>query len=229
MLPIRILIIEDEKKIADAIRRGLQASSFEAEVAYDGTMGWKMFQRSQYNLVILDINLPGITGYKLCQQIKLVNRSLPVLMLTSMSSLEDKLDGFTAGADDYVIKPFDFRELLLRVRALLKRIHSTVAEGNRLSAADLVMNLHTKEITRNGIPIYVTAKEFQLLEYFLRNKNRVVSRADIALHVWGINFEDKSNIIDVYVTYLRKKIDKNFEHQLIQTHIGLGYVLKEPR
>ncbi len=229
MQHIRILIVEDEKKIADSIKRGLLASSFEAEVAYDGATGLKMFQQSNYDLIILDVNLPGITGYELCQQIRLTNKSVPVMMLTAMITVEDKLDGFNAGADDYVIKPFDFRELLVRIRALLKRLHTTVAEGNLLTAADLIMNLSTKEIVRQGKPIHVTAKEFQLLEYFLRNKNRVVSRADIALNVWGLDFEDKSNIIDVYVTYLRKKIDKNFDQPLLQTHIGMGYMLKEPR
>lgn len=224
---IRILIVEDEKKIADSLKQGLSENSFQAEVAYDGTVGWKMFKNQSFDLVILDINLPGMNGYELCKAIRSANAAIPVVMLTAMSAVDDKIEGFDAGADDYIIKPFDFRELLVRIRALLKRIHTTVATGTLLKAGDLVMNLDSKEVTRNEQVISLTAKEFQLLEYLLRNKNRVVSRADIALQVWDIDFDTRTNVIDVYVNYLRKKIDKGFDEPLIHTQVGMGYILKD--
>lgn len=227
MLDIHILIVEDEKKIADSLKQGLIENGFNSEVAYDGAIGLKIFRSRPFQLVILDINLPGINGYELCKEIRKINTSVPVVMLTSMSAVEDKIEGFDAGADDYIIKPFDFRELLVRIRALLKRIHATVATGTLLKAGDLVMNLDSKEVTRAGQHISLTAKEFQLLEYMLRNKNRVLSRADIALQVWDIDFDTRTNVIDVYVNYLRKKIDKGFEEPLIHTQVGMGYVLKD--
>lgn len=227
MQDIQILIVEDEKKIADSISQGLRENSFQTEVAYDGKMGLQLFESGSFQLAILDINLPGINGYELCRSIRSRNPSVPVIMLTAMNTLDNKIEGFDAGADDYIIKPFDFRELLVRVRALLKRIHTTVATGVMLKAGDLQMNLDSKEVTRAGRTILLTAKEFQLLEYFLRNKNRVLSRVDIALNVWDIDFDSGTNVIDVYVNYLRKKIDKQFDTSLIHTQVGMGYVLKE--
>lgn len=221
------MIAEDEKKIADALCQGLEENGFTAAVAYDGAIALKMFRNIPFQLVIADINLPGLNGYELCHAIRAANASVPVVMLTAMSALEDKIEGFDAGADDYIVKPFDFRELLVRIRALLKRTHTTVATGTLLQADDLVMNLDSKQVTRKGQPIQLTAKEFQLLEYFLRNKNRVVSRADIALQVWDIDFDTRTNVIDVYVNYLRKKIDKGFDQPLIYTQVGMGYVLKD--
>ena len=229
MQDIHLLIVEDEKKIADSLKQGLKENGFEAEVAYDGNIGLKMFRSRPFHLIILDINLPGMNGYELCKQMRHLNPAVPIVMLTSMSAVEDKIEGFDAGADDYIIKPFDFRELLVRIRALLKRLHSTVATGTMLKAGDLVMNLDSKEVTRAGKSISLTAKEFQLLEYLLRNKNRVLSRADIALQVWDIDFDTRTNVIDVYVNYLRKKIDKGFDDPLIHTQVGMGYVLKDKR
>lgn len=227
MQDIQILIVEDEKKIADSISQGLRENSFQTEVAYDGKLGLQLFESGSFQLAILDINLPGINGYELCRSIRSRDPSVPVIMLTAMNTLDNKIEGFDAGADDYIIKPFDFRELLVRVRALLKRIHTTVATGVMLKAGDLQMNLDSKEVTRAGRTILLTAKEFQLLEYFLRNKNRVLSRVDIALNVWDIDFDSGTNVIDVYVNYLRKKIDKQFDTSLIHTQVGMGYVLKE--
>jgi len=227
MQDIQILIAEDERSIADSLSQGLRENSFQVQVAYDGNMALKLFQNRSFQLAILDINLPGMNGYELCRAIRAINPSVPVLMLTAMNSVENKIEGFEAGADDYVVKPFDFRELLVRVRAMLKRLYSTVATGVSLKAGELIMNLDSKEVVRNGKPIQLTAKEFQLLEYFLRNKNRVLSRADIALNVWDINFDSGTNVIDVYVNYLRKKIDKGFETPLIHTQVGMGYVLKD--
>jgi DNA-binding response OmpR family regulator len=149
-------------------------------------------------------------------------------MLTSLSTLNDKIEGYDAGADDYIIKPFEFKELLVKIRVLLKRtMNHQVPVGNLLKAADLVMNLDSKEVKRGNDVINLTAKEFQLLEYLLRNKNKVVSRASIAVNVWDIDFDTNTNIIDVYISYLRNKIDKPYERKLIQTHVGMGYILKE--
>lgn len=229
MIPdtIRILLVEDEKKIADTLRKGLSEHQYEVDVAYDGLVGQKVFDAHEFHLVILDINLPGLSGYDLCMYIRTRNEKIPVIMLTALSSTDDKIHGFDVGADDYIIKPFDFKELLVRIRALLKRIYQQVPQGNVLKVSDLVMNLESKEVTRAGQSISLTAKEFQLLEYFVRNKNRVLSRSDIALKVWDIDFDTKTNVIDVYVNFLRKKIDRDFEPKLIHTQVGMGYILKE--
>ncbi len=224
----RILLVEDEQRIADTLRVGLMENGYKIEVAYDGKLGYKLFQSVPFNLVVLDVNLPLIDGYELCKMIRKTNAEVPVIMLTALGALEDKIEGYDAGADDYIIKPFEFRELLMKIRVLLRRSgNQQVATGNMLKANDLQMNLDTKEITRNGEPINLTAKEFQLLEYLLRNKNRVVSRADIAINVWDIDFDTNTNIIDVYINYVRNKIDKPFEKKLIQTQVGMGYILKD--
>ena len=224
----RILIIEDEKKIADTLRMGLSEYGYYAEVAYDGIIGKRLLLTKTYDLIILDINLPGVNGYDLCKMIRVHNAALPIIMLTSMSTLNDKIEGYNAGADDYLVKPFEFRELIMKIRALLKRTLSEhLPMGNMLRANGLEMNLDSKEVIRDGQKINLTAKEFQLLEYFLRNKNRVLSRADIAVNVWEIDFQSNTNVIDVYVNYLRNKIDKKFSEKLIQTHVGMGYILKE--
>ena len=224
----KILIVEDERKIADTLKFGLSEFGFHVEVAYDGTLGYHLFNAQDFNLVILDINLPGMNGYELCKAIRLKDQHIPIIMLTSMIALNDKIEGYDSGADDYMVKPFEFKELLLKIRALLKRtMNQSLPVGNILKASDLEMNLDSKEVKRDDKIINLTAKEFQLLEYLLRNKNRVVSRVDIAINVWDIDFETNTNVIDVYISYLRNKMDKDFEHKLIQTHVGMGYILKE--
>jgi len=225
---ISILIVEDEKKIADTLKFGLGENGYLAEVAYDGKLGLRMFNSHPFQLVIADVNLPGMNGYELCKAIRTENENIPVIMLTAMTALTDKVDGYNAGADDYLTKPFEFKELLMKIRALLKRTHAQpVPVGTLLKAADLEMNLDSKEVIRQGKTISLTAKEFQLLEYLLRNKNRVLSRADIAINVWDVDFDTNTNVIDVYINYVRNKIDKGFEQKLIQTQIGMGYILKE--
>jgi len=223
----RILLVEDERKIADSLKKGLSEHQYAVEVAYDGLAGKKLFNTQAFDLAILDINLPGLNGYELCKEIRSHNQQIPVMMLTALNAIDDKIEGFDAGADDYIIKPFDFKELLVRIRALLKRLRQTVPAGNVLKISDLVMNLDSKEVTRDNKVISLTAKEFQLLEYLIKNKNKVVSRADIALNVWDIDFDTKTNVIDVYVTFLRKKLDKDFPNKLIHTQVGMGYILKE--
>ncbi len=224
----KILIVEDEQKIADTLKLGLTEHGYFVEVAYDGSIGHRLFTAHDYNLVILDINLPGLNGYELCKKIRADDPHIPIIMLTAMSTLNDKVEGYDAGADDYMIKPFEFKELLLKVRVLLKRtMNQNLPVGNVLKAADLEMNLDSKEVQRDGQPINLTAKEFQLLEYLLRNKNKVVSRADIAINVWDIDFDTNTNVIDVYISYLRNKVDKHFAQKLIQTQVGMGYILKD--
>lgn len=228
MEELTILIVEDEQKIANTLKKGLTENGYQVDVAFDGLIGQRLFLANRYDLIILDINLPGINGYELCRIIRNKNQQVPVIMLTALSTMNDKLEGFDAGSDDYLIKPFEFKELLVRIRALLKRTqHQQLPTGNILRINDLEMNLDTKEVKRNNHTISLTAKEFQLLEYMMRNKNRVVSRADIAVNVWDIDFDTKTNVIDVYVNYLRNKIDKQFPDKLIHTQIGMGYVLKE--
>ena len=223
----KILLVEDEQRIADTLRMGLAENGYKIEIAYDGKFGYKLFQSQPFHLVVLDINLPGIDGYELCKLIRKTNAEIPVIMLTALGALDDKIEGYDAGADDYIIKPFEFRELLMKIRVLLRRAGSHQPVGNILVAGDLQMNLDTREISRNGELINLTAKEFQLLEYLLRNKNRVVSRADIAINVWDIDFDTNTNIIDVYINYVRNKVDKPFDRKLIQTQVGMGYILKD--
>jgi DNA-binding response OmpR family regulator len=224
----KILIVEDERKIADTLKFGLMEKGYYVEIAYDGTIGLRLFESHDYNLIILDINLPGINGFDLCRMMRSSDPHIPVIMLTSLPTLEDKVEGYDSGADDYIVKPFEFKELLLKIRVLLKRtMNQQLPVGNVLKADDLELNLDSKEVKRGEKTISLTAKEFQLLEYLLRNKNKVVSRSDIALNVWDIDFDTNTNVIDVYINYLRNKVDKLFDHKLIQTHVGMGYILKE--
>jgi DNA-binding response OmpR family regulator len=222
----RILVVEDEPKVASFVKRGLEENGFSCEIASDGLMGKRMFKAGSYDLIILDLNLPYKNGIELCKEIRMSDQKVPVLMLTALGTTEDKLTGFESGADDYLVKPFEFRELLARIRSLLKRISVAETGGNILTVLDLEVNLSTYEVTRNGKTIELTQKEFALLVYLLRNKGKVVSRMEIAENVWDINFDTGTNIIDVYVNFLRKKMDKDFSPKLIHTQTGVGYILK---
>lgn len=224
---IKILLVEDEKKIADSLKKGLEEQGFYIMVAYDGTMGEKFFNNYDFDLVILDINLPDINGYTLSRMIRQRKQNIPILMLTALGTVEDKIEGFESGADDYLVKPFAFKELLVRIKSLLRRTSINLPTTHLLHVADLEINLDSKEVTRGGTRISLTAKEFQLLEYLVRNKNKVVSRADIAGKVWDIGFDTGTNVIDVYINFLRRKIDKDYSVKLIHTQIGMGYILKE--
>ncbi len=228
MEEIKILLVEDERKIADSISMGLRELSYHVETAYDGSIGWRLFENRDFDLIITDINLPGINGYELCKKVRSRNQHIPLIMLTALDSTDDKIGGFDAGADDYLVKPFEFKELVVRIRALLKRtMNQQLPAGNILRVADLELNVDTKGVQRAGNPIVLTAKEFQLLEYFMRNVNRVLSRGDIAEKVWELDFDTKTNVIDVYVNFLRKKIDRSYDNKLIHTHVGMGYVMKD--
>ena len=224
---IKILLVEDEKKIAAALKTGLEEHGFYVMLAYDGSMGEKLFNNYEFEIIILDINLPDINGYTLSKLIRQKNREIPILMLTALGTVDDKVTGFEAGADDYLVKPFAFKELLARIRSLLRRTIQGLPAGNILQIADLEINLDSKEVLRSGNKISLTAKEFQLLEYLVRNKNKVVSRADIANKVWDIGFDTGTNVIDVYINFLRKKIDKDHPMKLIHTQVGMGYIMKE--
>ncbi len=223
-----ILLVDDEPRIADTLSFGLTENGYRVTVAYDGGIGYRMFREGGFDLLVLDIGLPGMNGYELCKLVRAENTNIPIIMLTALSTIDDKIEGYDAGADDYIIKPFEFRELLMKIKVLLRRSSDPAQPaGNLLKAGDLVMNLDTREVKRGETPINLTMKESQLLEYLLRNKNRVVSRADIAVNVWNIDFDTNTNIIDVYINYVRNKVDKPFRDKLIHTQVGLGYTLKE--
>ncbi len=223
-----ILVIEDEPKVASFIKEGLEEESYHVTVAYDGHFGLKLASEHQYDMIILDLMLPYINGLDVCAQLRAKGNLTPILMLTALGTTEDKVTGLDSGADDYLVKPFEFKELLARIRAVTKRGVKSDASNNVviLSIADLNMNLDAKTVIRNGKQIELTAKEFLLLEYFLRNKGRVISRSEIAEKVWGIGFDTGTNVIDVYVNFLRKKIDKQHDTKLIHTIIGMGYTLR---
>jgi len=227
MEDIKILIVEDEQKVAGFVKKGLEEHGFEADIAYDGLMGLKMFQQTIYQLIIIDINLPVMNGFDLCKEIRKANSRIPILMLTALSGTDNKVMGFESGADDYLVKPFEFRELIVRLKALLKRSERQVFTSSILKIADLEMDTDSKIVKRGDDIIELTAKEFSLLEYLLINQGRVVSRVDIAEKIWDINFDTGTNVIDVYVNFLRKKIDKKYNSKLIHTVIGMGYVLRE--
>jgi two-component system, OmpR family, copper resistance phosphate regulon response regulator CusR len=222
----RILVVEDELKVATFIRKGLQTQSFEAEIASDGREAQRLFSQGNFDLVILDLNLPDMSGLDVCTHIRQHNVRVPILMLTALGTMADKLTGFEVGTDDYMVKPFDFMELLVRIKALLKRSQDVNTVVEKLQVADLELDLEEKVARRGGKVIDLTAREFNLLEYLMRNRGRVVSKIDIAEKVWDINFDTGTNFIEVYINYLRNKVDKGFSSRLIHTVVGMGYMLK---
>jgi two-component system, OmpR family, copper resistance phosphate regulon response regulator CusR len=222
-----ILLIEDEIKVANFIKQGLEEYQYRVTVADDGMSGYESAKGKFFDLIILDINLPDISGYEVCRKIREVNTIIPILMLTALGSTDNKLSGFDSGTDDYLIKPFEFLELLARVRALIKRSQTKDHTINILHVADLELNKDTKEVKRANSRIDLTPKEFYLLEFMMQNKGKVISRVEIAEKIWDINFDTGTNVIDVYVNFLRKKIDKDYPLKLIHTVVGMGYILKE--
>jgi DNA-binding response OmpR family regulator len=227
MSDTHILIVEDELRLAEVIQKQLQESGYKADVASDGYVGKRMIESFNYDLVVLDINLPLMNGYELCKEIRKRNSKIPIIMLTALGTPDNKLIGFEAGADDYVLKPFDFRELLARINVFLKRKDIAIPESRKLSIADFEMDLDTKTASRAGKKIDLTSKEFALMETFLVNKDKLLSREFIIEKVWDLDFETGTNIIDVYVNYLRKKIDKDFETKIIHTKFGFGFYCSE--
>jgi len=223
---INILIVEDEQRLAEILKRQLEDSGYTAEIASDGYVGKHMVEKNRYNLIILDINLPLMNGYDLCKEIRKTNHDIPIIMLTALGTTDNKVTGLESGADDYILKPFDLRELLARVNVCLRRSASSV-KTEKLGISDLEMDLNSKTVSRGGKKIDLTAKEFSLLEIFLKNKEKLLTREFIIEEVWGIDFDPSTNIIDVYVNYLRKKIDKDFETKLIHTKFGFGFYCSE--
>lgn len=223
-----ILIVEDEKRVADLLKIGLEENGYQTMVAYDGAMGLRLFRSHTFQLVISDVVLPKMDGFELCKEIRKVDERIPILMLTALGSADDKLDGFDAGADDYMVKPFDFRELTARVRVLLKRASVTAAAPpEKLSYADLEIDLNRREVSRSGIAVKLSPKEYNLLVYMVERAGKVISRVEIAENVWNTHFDTGTNFIDVYINYLRKKIDRDFEVKLIHTKPGVGFILTD--
>ena len=221
-----ILIVEDEQRLAEILKKQFEDFGFRTEIALDGYVGKQLIEKNNYNLIILDINLPLINGYELCMEIRKSNSKIPIIMLTALGTTDNKITGFDAGADDYVIKPFDFRELLARVNVFLKRSETSI-QLEKLTIADLEMDLNTKSVIRAHKKIDLTPKEASLLETFLKNKEKLLTREFIIEQVWGIDFDPSTNIIDVYINYLRKKIDKDFDPKLIHTKFGFGFYCSE--
>lgn len=224
---MKILVIEDEPKAAAFLKQGLEEQQHQVDVAYDGQMGKRLALQGNHDIIILDIIIPYINGLELAKEIRKTS-NVPILMLTALGSTADKVTGFDMGADDYLVKPFEFAELVARINAISKRKNNMMQPTNKLVVGDLELNLDDKTASRGGKRISLTTKEYQLLEYLIRNKGRVVSRQDIAKSVWDVQFDTGTNVIDVYVNFLRKKIDKDFATKFIHTQIGMGYIFREP-
>ena len=223
-----ILIVEDEEKVANFIKKGLQIQGLLCDIAFSGKQALELFNLNSYDLIILDLGLPDISGLEVCKKVREKDKNIPILILTALGSVSDKLSGYEVGTDDYLVKPFDFMELQVRIQALFKRWgdKNNLDAEEKISVADLELDLKEKVAKRSGAVISLTAKEFNLLEYFMRNRGRVVSKVDIAEKVWDISFDTGTNFIEVYVNYLRNKVDKGYSNKLIHTIVGMGYMLK---
>ncbi len=221
---MRILVVEDEKKVASFIKKGLEEEHYAVDIAYDGEKGLALAQINEYDLILLDIMLPRLDGMEVLRQIRRNGSNMPILMLTAKDSVEDIVSGLDGGSDDYLTKPFSFAELVARVRALLRR--KAREKTDILTVGDLSLSTSTHRVKRGGREIELTPKEYALLEYFMRNPNRILTRTLITEHVWDYHFDPETNVIDVYVNYLRKKIDQGFEKKLIHTIRGSGYMMR---
>jgi DNA-binding response OmpR family regulator len=223
----KILVIEDDVRVAELLQRSLEEQNFEVDLAYDGYLGKKLALQKPYDLIITDVILPKINGIDLCKEIKTTHPHIPIIMLTALGTTDDKVEGFDAGADDYLVKPFELRELYVRIRALLKRFeHIQSAEVSTLKYADLEIDLKEKVFKRSGQEIHLTPKEFNLMQYMMENPERVLSRTEISEKVWDTHFDTGTNFIDVYINYLRKKIETDPANKLIHTKSGMGFILK---
>jgi two-component system, OmpR family, copper resistance phosphate regulon response regulator CusR len=224
---MKVLVVEDEPKTLQAIQQGLEESQFEIDAAYDGLIAKRLALRNTYAAIVTDLILPGLNGYELVRQLRAEGVITPVLMLTALGETDDKVQGFDAGADQYLTKPFQFAELLARVRSLTKRSSPVAMTAQMLRYGGIELNLDTKTVVRDGQPIDLTAREFALLEFLMRNQGRVLSKPLIAEHVWDLNFDTGTNVVEVYINYLRKKLDRDFPKKLIHTQFGMGYIFKE--
>ena len=226
----KILLVEDDAHVCSFVNKGLSEENFEVSIAMDGNIGLLMAQSSTFNLIILDIMLPSIGGLDLCRLIRAHDSQVPILLLSALGSTENVVMGLDTGADDYLTKPFKFIELMARIRALLRRKNSVKQESaheKSIHFGDLSLNDYTKEVTRNGHELSLTSTEYRLLHLFMNHPRRVLSRVEILDEVWGVNFDMSTNVVDVYINYLRKKLEKSGDSRLIHTVIGMGYVLKE--
>lgn len=222
---MKILLVEDERKTIQFLKKGLEEHGYEVDSAEDGKTGKNLALKNTYHIIITDVIMPELNGKELCRDLRQAKIETPILMLTALDETDDVVDGLDSGADDYLSKPFEFKELLARIRSLTKRQPKQF--DTHLRIGDLVMDINKKSVIRAGKNIDLTSKEFSLLEYFLRNQGRVIPRAELAKHVWNVDFDTGTNMVEVYVNYLRKKIDKDFESKLIHTQFGMGYILKE--
>ena len=223
---MKLLLVEDDAKTVQEVKRVLEENFYEVDVAYDGLIAKQLAVRNTYAVIITDIILPGINGDTLISELRGAGNQTPIMILSALGDSSDKVTGFDAGADQYLVKPFDFDELLAILRSLLKRSSRAMVTGTVLKFEDLEVNLDTKCVVREGRKIELTAQEFKLLEYFMRNQGRVLSKVQIAENVWQVDFDRNTNYVEVYINYLRKKIDKDFERKMIHTVFGMGYVLK---
>lgn len=223
---MRILLIEDEVKTLQSLRQGMVEHGWTVNTATDGLLGHRMAQQADYDVIVSDITMPGMTGLELCKSLRDMGIATPLLLLTALDHTDDKVTGLEAGADDYLAKPFEFKELLARIRALARRTTQTVRPENVLRFHDVEQDLDAKVVRRAGQEILLTPREFALLEIFMRNPGKVLSKTEIAEKVWDVDFDTGTNVIEVYVNYLRNKLDKNFDQKLIHTQFGQGYILK---
>lgn len=224
---LKVLLVEDEVNVASFIQRGLSEAGYEVTVAMDGAMGYSLASAHEFAIILLDVMLPGMNGLEVCRKLREANRNMPVLMLTALGSTENVVTGLDSGADDYLVKPFKFAELQARIRSLTRRSFSSSEKVDLLFMDDLQVNTTAKTVQRGGRAITLTATEYRLLEFMLKNQRKVLSRMEILEHVWGIDFNMGTNVVDVYVNYLRKKLDKGGASPLIHTVIGMGYIMKE--
>lgn len=223
---MKILLAEDEPSVALLITKGLQENGHSVSVAPDGSLGLELATEHVFDVIILDIMLPHINGIDLCRQLRQKNIATPILFLTALGTTENIVTGLNSGGDDYLVKPFKFAELEARLKSLYRRKQLPVAEEDTLGFGNVKLNIHSRVVTYNQEQVNLTATEFRLLEYFLRNPNRVLSRLEILEHIWGIDFNMGTNVVDVYINYLRKKVDRDPASRYIQTVIGMGYMLK---
>lgn len=223
-----ILVVEDEQNVASFIQQGLQEEGYQVFLAYDATTAWDLLSQKRIDLIILDVILPGMNGLEFARKVRVSeHQTTPIIMLTALGTTENVVKGLDSGADDYLIKPFKFKELLARIRAHTRRKRLAQTPHRLLKVVDLEMDLDAKTVKRSGNEIKLTSTEYRLLNYFMKNKNKVLNRLDILESVWDINFNMSTNVVDVYVNYLRNKIDKNYDQKLLHTVIGMGYVMKE--
>lgn len=224
---MHILLVEDEPGIANVITKGLGEAGYEVSVAPDGNTGLQMALTHVYDMYVFDIMLPGINGLELCRTLRRAKDHKPILLLTALGSTENIVTGLDAGADDYLLKPFKVVELLARIKAIMRRSAGGFTEENKLRMTDLELDLEARLVKRAGNEVNLTSTEYRMLEYFMKNPRKVISRMDLLENVWGVDFNMATNVVDVYVNYLRKKIDKDYEPKLIHTVIGMGYILKD--